>query len=101
MEILLIIGAIVLIILLFVGGGIFGWILEGIAFRRFGEWFRMSLEDNPISYHSLLCHRCHLGNVWHCNYLTFLPRGFAAMRSHGDILLGSVEPTKTEKMVAK
>lgn len=31
MEILLIIGAIVLIILLFVGFGIFGWILEGIG----------------------------------------------------------------------
>ncbi len=31
MEILYIIGAIVLIILLFVGGGIFGWILEGIG----------------------------------------------------------------------
>ena len=31
MKILLIIGAIVLIILLFVGFGIFGWILEGIG----------------------------------------------------------------------
>ena len=68
-----------------------------ISFRRFREWVWMSLENNPISYYSLLCHRCHLGYVWHRYYLTFHPRGFAAMRSHGDIIFAIKNRLKQKK----
>jgi hypothetical protein len=62
---------------------------------------QMYLEANPVSYHSLLCHRCHSGYVWHRYYLKFHPRGFAILRSHGDILFGCIEPAEIGKKVAK
>ena len=107
MEILLIIGAIVLIILLFVGFGIFGWILEGIGaiieflFEGLGNGFGCLLKIilfPIIAFFVIGAILAMFGIViiWHSFPVVSLPCGVM-----GIFLLGSVEPTKTEKMVAK